>query len=63
MYALQPLALAAESVHAFRAVAHAHANTQLFCLVFSKKFNIMSALFLHQAQADVQKIDSREGLF
>ena len=36
---------------------------QLFCLVYSKYFNIMSTLFLHQAQADVQKIDSREGLF
>ena len=63
MYALQPLALAAVSVHAFLAVAHAHVNAQLFCLVFGQKFNIMSACFLHQAQAGVQKIDSREGLF
>lgn len=49
VYALQPLALAAVSVHAFLAVAHAHVNAQLFCLVFSHKFNIMSAHFLHQA--------------
>ena len=49
IHALQPLALAAVSVHAFLAVAHAHVNAQLFCLVFSHKFNIMSTHFLHQA--------------
>jgi len=63
VYALQPLALAAVSVRAFLAVAHAHVNARLFCLVFSQEFNIMSARFLHQVQAGVQKIDSREGLF
>ena len=34
-----------------------------FCLVFSKKFNIMSALSAHQSPTLSQKIDSREGLF
>ena len=34
-----------------------------FCLVFSKKFNIMSALSAHQSLTLPQKIDSREGLF
>ena len=34
-----------------------------FCLVFSKDFNIMSALFVHQSPTLSQKIDSREGLF
>jgi len=63
VYALQPLAQAAVSVHAFLAVAHAHANAQLFCLVFSQNFNIMSACFLHQSLTLPQKIDSREGLF
>ena len=35
----------------------------LFCLVFSHKFNIMSGLFIHQSLTLPQKIDSREGLF
>ena len=34
-----------------------------FCQLFRKKFNIMSALFIHQAPTLPQKIDSREGLF
>ena len=34
-----------------------------FCLVFSKKFNIMTALFVHQSPTLPQKNDSREGLF
>ena len=34
-----------------------------FCLVFSKKFNILSALSVHQSPTLPQKIDSREGLF
>ena len=33
------------------------------CQLFSKKFNIKSALFLHQPPTLPQKIDSREGLF
>ena len=33
-----------------------------FCLVFSKEFNIMSALSAHQPPTLPQKIDSREGL-
>ena len=34
-----------------------------FCLVFSKDFNIMSGLSIHQPLTVPQKIDSREGLF
>ena len=34
-----------------------------FCLVFSKKFNILSALSVHQSPTLLQKIDSRAGLF
>ena len=34
-----------------------------FCLVFSKNFNIMSALFVHQSLTRPQIFDSREGLF
>ena len=33
------------------------------CQLFSMKFNIMSALFIHQSRTLPQKIDSREGLF
>ena len=33
------------------------------CQLFSKKFNIKSALFVHQPRTLPQKIDSREGLF
>ena len=35
----------------------------LFCLVFSHKFNIMSGFFVHQSLTLSQKIDSRGGLF
>ena len=63
-HALQPLALVVASVHVFRAVAHSRLFTaNLFCLVFGKKFNIMSALIVHQSLTLPQKIDSREGLF
>jgi len=52
------------SVRVFRAIAHACAyGTTTFCLVFSKKFNIMSALSVHQSPTLPQKIDSRGGLF
>ena len=34
-----------------------------FCLVFSKDFNIMSALFIHQLPTLPRKNDSRKGLF
>ena len=34
-----------------------------FCQLFSKKFNIMSTLFIHQTPTLPQKIDSREGCF
>ena len=63
-HALQTLALVAVSVRVFRAIAHACASgTTSFCLVFSKKFNIMSALSVHQSLTLPQKIDSRGGLF
>jgi len=51
-------------VHAFRAVINAVCTPKsFFCLVFSNKFNIMSALFVHQSLTLPQKNDSREGLF
>ena len=63
-HALQPLALVVASVHVFRAVAHSRLFTvNLFCLVFGNKFNIMTALFVHQSPTLPQKIDSRGGLF
>ena len=63
-HALQPLALAAASASVFLAVAHSCGFTaSLTCLIFSKKFNIISALFVHQSLTLPQKIDSREGLF
>ena len=34
-----------------------------YCQLFSKKFNTMSTLFIHQLLTLPQKIDSREGLF
>ena len=34
-----------------------------FCKLFSKKFNTISGLFIHQQPTLPQKIDSREGLF
>ena len=43
------LALAVVIVHAFRPVVIRLYVAYLFCLVFSKKFNIMSALSAHQA--------------
>ena len=45
---------------------HCHARLYgktTFCPFFSNKFNIMSALFVHQPLTLPQKIDSREGLF
>ena len=63
-HALHPFAQAVINVHAFHAVAHARVfAANLFCLFFSKKINIMSALFLNQPLTPSQKIDSREGLF
>jgi len=63
-HALQPLALVVASVCIFRAVAmRSYMALSLFCLVFSKNFNIMSGLSIHQPLTVPQKIDSREGLF
>ena len=63
-HALQPLELVVASVHVFCAVVHSRLFTaNLFCLVSGKKFNIMSALFVHQSPTLPQKIDSRGGLF
>ena len=48
----------------FSFVTHSRLFTaNLFCLVFGKKFNIMSALIVHQSLTLPQKIDSRGGLF
>ena len=43
--------------------ARACTQRNCFCLVFGKKFNIMSTIFVHQSPTLSQKIDSREGLF
>ena len=53
------------SIRVFSAVAHARVYSIIFffCLFFSKKFNIMSALSAHQSLTLPQKIDSREGWF
>ena len=48
----------------FSFVTHSRVSAiNLFCLVFGKEFNIMSALFVHQSLTLPQKIDSRGGLF
>jgi len=63
-HALQPFSLVVANLHVFRAVAHSRVFTiDWFCMVFSKKFNIMSAFFVHQSPTLPQKIDSRESLF
>ena len=63
-HALQRLALVVASVHVFCAIFHSCEFTaNLFCLVFSKDFNMKSDLFVHQSPTLPQKIDSREGLF
>ena len=64
LHALQPFARVVVSVRAFRAVAHSRVfTTRRSCLVLSKNFNTMSAIFIHQPPTLPQKIDSREGLF
>ena len=63
-YALQPLALVFVSVRVIRVVAYARVcSIIVFCLVFSKNFNIVSVLSAHQLPTTPQKIDSRGGLF
>ena len=45
-HALQPLVLVVASLHAFGVVSHSRVSAAcLHCLVFSNKFNIMSAFF------------------
>ena len=62
LHVRQPLALAVVNIRAFRLrFLFARTRHNLFCLVFGKKFNIMSALFAHQPLILSQKIDSREG--
>ena len=62
--AQQLFALAVVSVHAFhRRCLCMRTQRNLFCLIFSKKFNTMSAHFIHQPSTLSQKIDSREGSF
>ena len=64
LHALQPLTLAVVSARALGVVEHARVySTTVFCLVFGKKFNIMSAIFVHQSLTLPQKIDSHEGWF
>ena len=62
LHARQPLALAVVNIRAFRFhCLCARTRHDLLCLVFGKKFNVMSALFAHQPFILSQKIDSREG--
>ena len=62
--AQQLFALAIVSVHAFhRRCLCMRTQRNLFCLVFSKKFNIVSAVFANNRPPLPQKIDSREGSF
>ena len=63
MYALQLPALAVVSVRAFRIVDHALVRDIIvfLCLVFRKKFNILSAHFVHRLFTLPQKNDSRGG--
>ena len=63
-HALQPLALTTVSVDVFHAVGRFRVHGIIvFCLVFSKDFNIMSAIFVRQVLTVPQIIDSREGSF
>ena len=62
-YALQPLALVVVSACVFRFIAYACMQHNCFCLVFSKDFNIITALSAHQTPTLPQKFDSLEGLF
>ena len=56
--------LPSANVPACSSVAHTRVfGTFFFCIVFSNKFNIISALSAHRASTLPQKIDSREGLF
>ena len=56
--------LAVESVHACHAIVHTRVfGTTSPCLIFSKNFNIMSALSAHQPPTLLQIIDSRESSF
>ena len=49
-YALQPFAQMAVSAHTFRTVAHVRVcDTVVFCIVFGKNFNIMSAFAVRQS--------------
>ena len=59
-----PATAVVASVCVFPAVAmRVHVRYACFCLVLSKKFNIMSALSVHQSPTLPQIIDSRAGLF
>ena len=62
LHVRQPLALAVVNIRAFRRrFLCACTRHSLRCLIFSKNFNIISALFVHQPFTLPQKIDSREG--
>jgi|GEM_PF-4049447 len=61
-FLLYPIASVPCSSGFVQVVAHARTYTHdCFCIVFSKKFNLNSALFVYQSSTLVQKIDSREG--
>jgi len=63
-HTLQPVTPTVVNARALRAVSQARVcGKNVFCIVLSKKFNIMSALSGHQSSTLPQKIDSREGWF
>ena len=62
LHVRQPLALAVVNTRSSRfQCLYARTRHNLRCLIFSKNFNIVSALFAHQPFTLSQKIDSREG--
>ena len=59
-----PATAVVASVCVFPAIAmRVHVKYACFCIVLSKKFNIMSTLSVHQSPTLPQIIDSRAGLF
>ena len=59
-----PVTAVVASVCVFPTIAmRVHVRYACFCIVLSKKFNILSTLSVHQSPTLPQKTDSREGLF
>ena len=59
-----PVTAVVASVCVFPTIAmRVHVRYACFCIVLSKKFNILSTLSVHQSPTWLQIIDSRAGLF